>query len=120
VLENLFKSPLAIGGLSALIGITGWMARDRLGAETRDTASVVRIEALDRRMTEQIADSVSKRDYERTVSVLQTAGANALTLRQFEEYERSNDKRLDEIALDVRQIRETLNGRGPKAAAAAE
>jgi hypothetical protein len=117
VLDSLIKTPLGIALLSAALASGGFLLRDRLGSETRDTASVVRIEALDRRVSEHLLDSVSKRDYDRTISVLQTSGANALTLRQFEEYERSNEKRLDDIALDVRQIRETLTGRAPKAAA---
>jgi hypothetical protein len=93
---HFINSPLGIAALMLVSSIGGGWVRDRLSTETRDTGSVVRIEAIDRRVTEFIASAVSR--------------------GQFEASQGATEKRLDEIRQDVRDIKRSLDARPERGA----
>lgn len=82
---DFIRSPLGIAALMLVSTIGGGWLKDRLSNETRDTTSVIRIDAIEHRLTEHLADAVSR--------------------HQYEENEANTAKRLDEIRTDVRDLK---------------
>ena len=89
-------SPLGIALLMIVSSVGGGVIKDRLTTETRDTASSVRIDAIDQRLHDHLAEAVTRPYVD--------AAFDNLT------------KRLDEIRGDVRDLRAEIDG--TKAAAA--
>jgi TolA-binding protein len=78
------KSHLGTAVLMLVASVGGSMVHDRLTTETRDTSSALRVEQLEKRLTEHLADAVSR--------------------RQFDEVEAQNAKRFEEIRQDLKDI----------------
>lgn len=76
--------------------VGGSFIRDRLSTEGRDTGSVVRVEALEKRM-DMIQSEQS--DYQH----------GALTASQFNEFRVANDKRMDDLRTDMRDLIAEVN-----------
>ena len=82
---DFLRSPLGIAALMLVSSVGGGYLKDRLSTETRDVSSAVRVDALDRRLSEHLTDAVSK--------------------RQYEDAEATTQKRLDDIRQDVRDLK---------------
>ncbi len=93
---DFIRSPLGIALLMLVSTAGGGWLRDRLSTEGRDTASVVRVEALEKRIDQlQAAQS----DYQRS----------GLTSNQFNEFRTANEKRLDDIREDLKNLIAEVN-----------
>jgi hypothetical protein len=79
------RSPLGIAVLMIVSTATGGIIKDRLDTQSASTASEVRIDALNQRLTEHLADAVSRHQYEEANMAL--------------------DKRLDDIRQDLRDLK---------------
>lgn len=93
---DFIKTPLGIAVLMLVSTVGGSFIRDRLFTEGRDTSSVVKVEALEKR-----------------VDLLQTEQSDyqhgALTSSQFNEFRVANDKRLDDLRTDMRDLIAEVN-----------
>lgn len=93
---NFLSSPLGIACLMLVSTVGGSFIRDRLSTETRDSGSVVRVEALEKRVDQMAA---AQSDYQH----------GAMTASQFAEFRLANDKRLDGISQDLRDLLAQVN-----------
>lgn len=93
---DFIRSPLGIAVLMLISSVGGSFIRDRLSTEGRDTGSVVRVEALEKRM-DMIQSEQS--DYQH----------GALTASQFNEFRVANDKRMDDLRTDMRDLIAEVN-----------
>jgi|SRR5690242_15611320 len=84
-----FKTPLGAGLIALVIGLSGSWFKDRLSMEQRDNGSVVRIENLEKR-----------------VDNLQ---GGALTKAQFDEFRTAQDRTLEGIKQDIRDLIAEVN-----------
>lgn len=93
---DFIRSPLGIAVLMLVSTLGGSWIRDRLQTETRDTSSVVRLEAIEKRVDQLV---ISQTDYQH----------GAMTASQFAEFRLANDKRLDGISQDLRDLLAEVN-----------
>jgi hypothetical protein len=93
---DFIRSPLGIAMLMLASSLGGSWIKDRLSTETRDTGSSVRIESLEKRLDQLQADAQDNR-------------RGALTAAAFNEFRLANDKRLDGVAQDVRDLLAQVN-----------
>lgn len=95
---DFFNSKFGIAVLMIASSIGGGWLKDRLTTETRDSGSAVRIESLEKRI-----DQVQ--------SLEVAAERNALSAVAFNEFREANNKRLDSIQQDLRDISMALRSR---------
>ncbi|MDP9024307.1 MAG: hypothetical protein M3N13_02880 [Candidatus Eremiobacteraeota bacterium] len=88
---DFLRSPLGIAVLMLVSSVGGGWLKDRLSTESRDNGSVVRIDALNQRLTDHLSDAVSR--------------------RQFDDVNAATPKRLDDVRQDIRDLKLDIDNR---------
>jgi hypothetical protein len=93
---DFIRSPLGIAALMIVTTVSGGFIRDRLATEGRDTTSIATVQALEKRVDLLQAE---QSDYQH----------GALTALVFTEFRTANDKRLDDLRTDMRDLIAEVN-----------
>jgi hypothetical protein len=88
---DFIKSPLGLALLAITFSLSGSWMGDKLGIARESSAQTVRVDSLEKRIT-QIQEELS--DYQH----------GALTANEFSEFRTANDKRLDDIHEDIKEL----------------
>lgn len=107
-ISSVTRNPITVAIFSALLAIAGKTFTDRLTMESRETNTSAEVTALDRRLTEHLADAVSRKDYEHVLEGQRESAAKTLTRDEFAQFATQINTRIEDMRSDVRDIKRAL------------